>query len=47
VNFILRPHAYSIAKAQKLLGYEPKISLEEGMRLTQAWLQKTDIKTLI
>lgn len=47
VNFVLRPHAYSIAKAQRLLGYEPKINLKEGMRLTQEWLQKTDIKKLI
>jgi nucleoside-diphosphate-sugar epimerase len=47
VNFVLRPHAYSIAKAQRLLGYEPKINLKEGMRLTQEWLQTTDIKKLI
>lgn len=47
INFVLRPHAYSIAKAQRLLGYEPKINLKEGMRLTQEWLQKTDIKKLI
>ncbi|HAJ62397.1 MAG TPA: oxidoreductase [Cyanobacteria bacterium UBA8543] len=47
VNFVLRPHVYSIEKAQRLLGYEPKINLKEGMRLTQEWLQKTDIKNLI
>jgi nucleoside-diphosphate-sugar epimerase len=46
VDFITRPHAYSIAKAQKLLGYEPKIDLSEGMRQTQEWLHKTDIQKL-
>ena len=43
VNFINLPHAYSITKAQSQLGYQPKINLEEGMRLTQEWLQKNDL----
>jgi nucleoside-diphosphate-sugar epimerase len=46
LDFITRPHAYSIAKAQSLLSYEPKIDLDEGMRRTQEWLQKTDIQKL-
>lgn len=28
-----------IDKARRLLGYEPQVSLEEGMRLTEAWLR--------
>lgn len=44
VNYVTRPYAYSIAKAQSQLGYEPKIDLEEGMRRTQEWLQKTDLQ---
>lgn len=39
VDFITRPHAYSIEKARSYLGYEPKILLDEGMALTAKWLQ--------
>ncbi len=44
VDFMTRPYAYSITKAQTILSYEPAINLEEGMRLTQEWLQKTDLQ---
>jgi nucleoside-diphosphate-sugar epimerase len=47
VDFMTRPHVYSIAKAQTLLDYKPKIDLETGMQLTQQWLQRTDIHKLI
>ncbi|BAZ52857.1 oxidoreductase [Nostoc sp. NIES-4103] len=47
VDFITRPHAYSIAKAQTLLDYKPKIDLKAGMQFTYEWLQKTDIEKLI
>jgi nucleoside-diphosphate-sugar epimerase len=47
IDFISRPHAYSIAKAQTLLGYKPKIDLNEGMQRTQEWLEKTDIQKLM
>ncbi|WGV26154.1 NAD-dependent epimerase/dehydratase family protein [Halotia branconii] len=47
VDFVTRPYAYSIAKAQSRLNYQPKIDLEEGMRRTQEWLQKTDIQEII
>ncbi|MEA5572927.1 NAD(P)-dependent oxidoreductase [Calothrix sp. UHCC 0171] len=33
VDFMSRPYAYSLAKAKKILNYEPKINLEQGMRL--------------
>ena len=45
IDFILRPYAYSIAKAQKYLGYQPKIDLTEGMKRTQTWLQQKDLLT--
>lgn len=32
---------YSTEKAQRLLGWSPRISLEEGMRRTEAWLRET------
>lgn len=31
IRFLLRRHRYSIAKARRVLGYEPRISLEQGM----------------
>jgi nucleoside-diphosphate-sugar epimerase len=46
VDFMSRPYAYSIAKAQKVLNYQAKINLSEGMRLTHEWLQKTDLQKL-
>jgi nucleoside-diphosphate-sugar epimerase len=30
---------YSIEKARRVLGYEPKVQLEEGMRRTEEWLR--------
>lgn len=47
VDFLSRPYAYSIAKAQNMLNFQPKIDLEEGMRRTQEWLQITDIQKLM
>lgn len=47
IDFVNRPYAYSIAKAQKRLGYEPKIDLEEGMQRIQKWLRITDIQKMI
>ncbi|MBB2494720.1 NAD-dependent epimerase/dehydratase family protein [Aquipseudomonas ullengensis] len=31
----------SIAKAQRLLGYQPKVDLAEGLRRSEAWLRET------
>ncbi|WP_341525304.1 NAD-dependent epimerase/dehydratase family protein [Nostoc sp. UHCC 0302] len=47
IDFVTRPYAYSIAKAQSILSYQPKINLEEGMRRTQEWLEQTNIQELI
>lgn len=41
VDFISRPYAYSIEKAQRELGYVPKIGFREGMNRTHAWLNQT------
>ncbi|MGJ5675969.1 MAG: NAD-dependent epimerase/dehydratase family protein [Nostochopsis sp.] len=45
VDFSTSPHAYSIKKAQTQLGYEPKITLEQGMEYIREWLENTDIQT--
>ncbi|NDJ20581.1 NAD-dependent epimerase/dehydratase family protein [Nostoc sp. B(2019)] len=47
IDFMTRPYACSIAKAQSLLNFKPTIDLEEGMQLTHEWLQKTDIQRLL
>ncbi|MBD2693905.1 NAD-dependent epimerase/dehydratase family protein [Anabaena catenula] len=47
VDFMSRPYAYSIAKATNILNYKPKVDLEEGMKRTHQWLQKTDLQKLM
>lgn len=36
-----RPGGYGTDKARRLLGYVPKVGLEEGMRRSEAWLRET------
>jgi len=40
MRYLARPGGYSIDKARRLLGYEPRIDLDEGMRRTEAWLRE-------
>lgn len=40
MRYFARPGGYSIEKARRLLGYEPQIDLDEGMRRTEAWLRE-------
>lgn len=40
MRWLARPGTYSIAKARRLLGYEPRVDLEEGMRRTELWLRE-------
>jgi nucleoside-diphosphate-sugar epimerase len=37
VGFFELDRAFSIEKARRLLGYEPRFSLDEGLALTAAW----------
>jgi nucleoside-diphosphate-sugar epimerase len=39
IDYLAKRGAYSIEKARRILGYEPKISLEEGMRRCEDWLR--------
>lgn len=39
MRYLARDATYSIAKARRLLGYEPKVGLDEGMARTEAWLR--------
>ena len=43
VEFIRRPHAYSIEKAQRMLGYLPDVSLHEGLARTERWLRENGL----
>jgi len=40
VDFMTHHRAYNIAKAKKLLGYQPRISLKEGIKRTVDWYKK-------
>lgn len=40
IDFMNRSHTCSIEKANCLLGYQPRIDLEEGMAKTAAWLRE-------
>jgi nucleoside-diphosphate-sugar epimerase len=40
VRYFTRRGSYSIAKAQRLLGFAPAIDLAEGMRRTESWLRE-------
>jgi nucleoside-diphosphate-sugar epimerase len=41
VRYLLRKNAYSIAKAQNRLGYTPRVTLDEGLALTQPFIDRT------
>jgi nucleoside-diphosphate-sugar epimerase len=43
VRYLARRGGYSIEKARTVLGYEPRVDLEEGMRRTEAWLRREDL----
>ena len=39
VDYLAKRGGYSIEKARRVLGYEPKIGLDEGMRRCEDWLR--------
>ena len=39
MEMLSKTNTVSNAKAHKLLGWQPKVDLEEGMRRTEAWLR--------
>ncbi len=38
-HFRTNPSQFSVAKAQRILGYRPAVGFNEGMRRTEAWLR--------
>lgn len=40
IRYLTRQSRFSIEKAKRELNYQPRISLEEGMKLTEQWLRE-------
>jgi nucleoside-diphosphate-sugar epimerase len=40
LRYLKRTGTYSIAKARALLGFEPQVDLDEGMRRSEEWLRE-------
>jgi len=47
VDFLTRKVRFSIEKARRELGYQPRYSLEKGMKLTERWLKETGYLTRV
>jgi len=43
VEIFMKDRAFDISKAKRLLGYQPKMSLEEGIRRTAAWYRENNM----
>jgi nucleoside-diphosphate-sugar epimerase len=43
MRMLSRKNGYSIEKARRVLGYEPAVSFEEGMRRTEEWLRSEQL----
>jgi len=41
IRFLTRNATYSMDRARSLLGWQPRVSLDEGMALTEKWLKQT------
>jgi nucleoside-diphosphate-sugar epimerase len=43
VEFFSKDRAFDISKARNLLGYEPRVDLEEGLRRTAQWYREEEL----
>jgi nucleoside-diphosphate-sugar epimerase len=43
IDYLAKRGGYSIEKARRILGYEPKVGLEEGMRRCEEWLRSEGV----
>lgn len=43
MRYFTRTGTYSIAKARTVLGYDPRVDLDEGMARTEAWLRSAGL----
>lgn len=42
VDFFIKDRAFDISKAKRVLGYQPKVSLDEGLKITAEWYLKNN-----
>src|SRR5204862_78635 len=40
MRYLNREHAYSVSRAREVLGWEPRVDLDEGMRRTETWFRE-------
>ena len=40
VDFWTKNRAFSIEKARRVLGYEPQVAVQDGLRSTAAWYRE-------
>ena len=43
IRYLARQGTYSIDKARSLLGYDPAVDLDEGMRRSEQWLRSAGL----
>lgn len=43
IDFVTRPYPYSIEKARSILGFQPLVTLDQGMNKTAEWLQEAHL----
>ncbi|VXD23442.1 NAD-dependent epimerase/dehydratase family protein [Planktothrix paucivesiculata] len=43
VDFFIKDRAFDISKAQRLLGYQPKVPLDEGLKKTALWYKDSGL----
>ena len=44
IGMLLRDGTYSIDKARRMLGYEPAVDIDEGMRRVAVWLDEQGLR---
>jgi len=40
IRYLTRTGTYSIEKARRLIGFEPRVDLEQGMNACEHWLRE-------
>jgi nucleoside-diphosphate-sugar epimerase len=43
VDFFIKDRAFDISKAKKILGYQPAVSLDDGLKITAEWYKKNNL----
>jgi len=43
IDFFIKDRAFDISKAKEILGYNPKVDLDEGLKRTAEWYKKNNL----